>query len=602
MFKLFRYFTKKHWIIIGTILLITIGQAYLELLLPALTRQIIEAISRNLSGVVDTNQSIWIIGTQMILISIGAVFLMLCASFLASRLSASLGATIRKKVYEKVDSFSKEDLNTFKISSLITRTTNDVTQVQMVIMMMFRMFLVAPIIIIIALIRVIGLARTPVWDLTYNVLIGVGLLAFMIITIFLIVMPKFKKLQQNLDDLNQITKENLTGVRVIRAYNACDYQKVKSDNVNETIRQTNTFVNVGMSFFWPGLNMIFRFMNLSFTLVGIYLISRGYLIGANMDYTAGLGTINEFAQYSNQIFMSVMMMSMMLIMFPRGQVSAKRINEVLERVASISDENASITYEQLINNNTSPLISFNNVSFKYPNAVSYVLKDISFNAYAGQTVAFIGSTGSGKSTLINLIPRFFDTTEGQILVNNFDIKDVKMNELRKLIGYVSQKGFIFNDTIKNNMKIANENASDAKIWESLEVAQASFVKDYENGIDYKIVQGAKNVSGGQKQRLSIARAIVKDPLIYIFDDSFSALDYKTDKLVRNALKKHTQNSLVLIVSQRIGTVLNADKIVLLDEGEIVAIGTHKELIEKSKTYQDLAYSQLSAEELKNAAA
>lgn len=573
MIKLLKYLRAKDWIIILFILGFVVGQVMLDLELPDYMGGIVNLIQYG-----GTVNEILIQGLKMLGIVAGSIACTLIVAYLAARVAAGFAKRVRKALFSKINSFSMEEMEMFSTASLMTRTTNDITQIQQVVTMFLRMALSAPIMAIGAILKIVNKSTTLSWVTA----IAIVLLLVLLITIFSFVSPKFKKMQKLTDKINGVTRENLTGIKVVRAYNAEKLQEEKFDKVNVALTKTDLFINRMFSIMMPGMQLIMNALSLSIIWIGGYLISNGSLDLANLTI---------FTQYSMQVLISFLMLSILFIMIPRAFVSGNRIYEVLSTRNKIS--NGSIT-----NSTETGTIQFKNVSFKYPDSDDYVLKNINFSVNKGETVAFIGSTGSGKSTLINLVPRFYDVTEGEVLVDGINVKEYDLSSLYKKLGYVPQKSFLFSGTVEENIKYGDENASNEQVNLALKTAQAlPFVEKLENGLNYQISQGGKNVSGGQRQRLCIARAVVRKPEIFVFDDSFSALDYKTDKALRKALKKETSGSTCLIVAQRIGTIMDANKIIVLDKGEMVGMGTHKELMENCKIYQEIAYSQLSKEEL-----
>ena len=528
------------------------------------------------------NDYILLSGLQMLgiaLISMTcAVTIMLCSS----RVAAKLGKTLRDKVFKKVLSFSTAELREFSTASLITRSTNDIQQIQMLIAILFRVVVYAPIIGIGGFVKVLTTSdNSMAW------IIGVAILAilFVVGTLFIVAMPKFKKLQDLIDKLNQVSREILTGLPVIRAFNKEKKEEKRFDNSNKDLMKANIFVNRAMSMMMPLLMFIMSSITVLIVWVGAHNVDAG---------TLQVGDMMAFIQYTMQIVMAFLMISMISIMLPRAAVSAKRINEVVDTEPSIKDKDETKKF----NPDKKGLVEFKNVSFRYPDADTEILEDINFTAEPGKTTALIGSTGSGKSTVVNLIPRFYDVTEGELLVDGVNVKDVAQKDLRDIIGFVPQKGVLFSGTIESNIKYADDSMSDEQMEKAAEIAQAKeFIDGKPEKYQDPIAQGGSNVSGGQKQRLSIARAIAKDPEIFIFDDSFSALDFKTDSKLREALAEKTENKTVIIVAQRISTILNADKIIVLEEGKIVGQGTHEELMKNNETYRQIALSQLSEEEL-----
>ena len=586
MLKIFKFFKWYHWIFVLAIIGFVYGQVQMDLLLPEYMGKIIMLIVQGIQTGTSQTSAILDEGGMMLLITLGSVTATVIVSYIAARLGTRLAATTRRNLFHHVQGFSSEEMNKFSTPSLITRTTNDVQQVQMTLIIMLRMLITAPIMAISGINKITNINTT----MSMVVVGGVVAIIVLILTIFILVGPRFGRLQKQTDELNQVTRETLTGIRVVRAHHAEDIQAKKFEEVNQNLTKTNIFVNTAMSFMMPGMNFIMNSLNLGLILVGSLLISDN-LLGANP--VEGLSLQIQFTSYAMIILIAFMMLIMLFIFLPRAWVSGKRIMEVLETDYKIDDRFANSSIQ-----NSNVEVEFKNVSFKYPNAEDYVLKDISFLAKKGETLAFIGSTGSGKSTIIQLILRFYDTSEGTILINQKDIKTYTLSDLYELMGYVPQKGNLFSGNIKSNVSLGNESATEEEILHALEVAQIKdFVNESEDKLNRAIDQGGTNVSGGQKQRLSIARALVKKPSIYIFDDSFSALDYRTDKSLRKALKGETKNALTIIIGQRIGTILDAEQIIVLDEGIIVGKGTHQELLETCKPYQDIAFAQLSKEEL-----
>lgn len=528
------------------------------------------------------NDYILLAGLQMLGVAsitmISAVSIML----LSARVAAMLGKTLREKVFKKVSQFSNAELNEFSTASLITRSTNDVQQIQQLITLLFRVVVYAPIIGIGGFVKV--LTET---DNSMAWIIGIAIFAILVIvaTLFAVAMPKFKKLQELTDKLNEVTREILTGIPVIRAFHKEKKEEKRFDDANKDLMKTNVFVNRAMSLMMPLLMFVMNAIMILIVWVGGHKIDEGIM---------QVGDMMAFIQYTMQIVMSFLMISMVSIMLPRASVSAKRINEVLETEPLIKDKKET----KKLDPSKKGLVEFKNVSFRYPDADTEILEDIDFTAEPGKTTAIIGSTGSGKSTVVNLIPRFYDTTEGEIYVDGVNVKDVSQKELRNVIGFVPQKGTLFSGTIESNIKYSDENMSDEQMISAAEIAQATeFIENKEEKYKSPISQGGGNVSGGQKQRISIARAIAKNPEIFVFDDSFSALDFKTDSKLREALAEKTENKTVIIVAQRISTILNADKIIVLEEGKMVGEGTHEELMKNNETYRQIALSQLSEEEL-----
>lgn len=525
---------------------------------------------------------IFMTGLQMLGVALISMICAVLIMLFSSRVAAKLGKTLRDKVFKKVLSFSTAELREFSTASLITRSTNDIQQIQQLIAILFRVVVYAPIVGIGGFIKVITSSdNSMAW------IIGVAIVAILVIvgTLFAIAMPKFKKLQDLVDKLNQVSREILTGLPVIRAFNKEKREEERFDKSNKDLMKTNVFVNRAMSMMMPLLMFVMSSITVLIVWVGAHNVDSG---------TLQVGDMMAFIQYTMQIVMAFLMISMISIMLPRAAVSARRINEVVDTKPSIRDK----VETKKFNPDKKGLVEFKNVSFRYPDADTEILEDINFTAEPGKTTAIIGSTGSGKSTVVNLIPRFYDVTEGELLVDGVNVKDVAQKDLRDIIGFVPQKGILFSGTIESNIKYADDNMSDEQMEKAAEIAQATeFIEGKPEKYKDPIAQGGSNVSGGQKQRLSIARAIAKDPEIFIFDDSFSALDFKTDSQLREALAEKTENKTVIIVAQRISTILNADKIIVLEEGKIVGQGTHEELMENNETYRQIALSQLSQEEL-----
>ncbi|MBU1141385.1 MAG: ABC transporter ATP-binding protein/permease [Firmicutes bacterium] len=589
MLKLFKFFKWYHWVFILIIVGFVYTQVQLDLLLPEYMGKIIILISEGTITGTSRTTEILSEGGMMLLITLGSVIATIIVGYIAARLGTRLASTIRMNIFDKVQGFSSEEINKFTTPSLITRTTNDVQQIQMTTIIMLRMLVTAPIMAISGINKITNINAT----MSMVVIAGVIAIITLITVVFILVGPKYNRIQKQTDALNQVTRETLTGIRVVRAHHAEDIQQEKFEKVNTTLTKTNIFVNTAMSFIGPGMNLIMYSMNLGLILVGSLLISDG-LLGAT-PYE-GLSLQIQFTSYAMVILISFMMLIMLFIFLPRAWVSARRVNEVLKTSYTIDNR-----YANDIKPSDDVEIEFINVCFRYPNADECVINDINFIAKKGETLAFIGSTGSGKSTIIQLILRFYDVSEGQILINQKDIKTYALTDLYKLMGYVPQKGTLFSGDILSNVRLGNENATEEQVIEALKTAQImDYVDELEEKLNRPIDQGGTNVSGGQKQRLAIARALVKKPSIYIFDDSFSALDYRTDKLLRNALKKETSNALKIIIGQRIGTIMDAEQIIVLDDGAIVGKGTHKELLKTCKPYQDIAYAQLSKEELTHA--
>jgi ATP-binding cassette subfamily B protein len=561
-------------------------QVYLDLKIPDYMAEI--TIFVQTPG--STVGQIWQTGVYMLLCALGSLVSSVIVGFLAARVAATLSRRLRSLQFQRVESFSMEEIGKFSTASLITRSTNDITQVQLIVAMGLQIMIKAPIMAVWAITKIAGKS----WQWTEATGIAVAFLLVMILILVLIALPKFRKIQALTDNLNRVTRENLTGLRVVRAYNAEDYEEAKFDKANTELTNTNLFTTRMMALMMPGMTLIMSGLNLSIYWIGTYLIAEAGV----MDRMVIFSNMIVFSAYAMQVVMAFMLLTIIFIMLPRASVAAKRINEVIDTSPSITDGKLpdipdSVTGE----------VEFRNVGFKYPGAAEYVLKDVSFKANKGETVAFIGSTGSGKSTLINLVPRFYDATEGEVLIDGINVRDYTLRELRNKLGYVPQKAVLFSGTVKSNVAYGDNGKEEpvlADIQKALDIAQGSeFVEKMEGQYDAAISQGGINVSGGQKQRLAIARAISRKPEIYIFDDSFSALDYKTDRKLRSALKKETADTTSLIVAARIGTIMDADRIIVLEQGKVVGIGTHRELIRSCPVYQEIAYSQLSREELNN---
>ena len=586
MLKLIKNFTKKEWILAIICLVLVVTQVWLELKMPDYMSEITKLVQTEGSQMKD----ILVNGGYMLTCALGSLVAAVITGYITSRISSNFSKTIRKKLFNKVEDLAMQEVKQFSTSSLITRTTNDITQIEMLIAMGLQLLIKAPITAIWAITKILNKS----WQWSAITAVAVAVLMATIATLMVIVLPRFKKVQKLIDKLNGVTRENLTGIRVVRAFNAEQYQEEKFDNANNNLTNQQLFNQKVFAVMQPMMYIIMYMVTLSIYYVGAYLIKDAGMA----DKISLFGDMVVFSSYAMQVIMSFLMLAMIFMMLPRAQVSANRINEVLDTEISIKDGKINTK-----TNNEVGTVEFKNVSFKYPDADEYLLKDISFKANKGDTVAFIGSTGSGKSTLINLIPRFYDVTEGEVLVDGINVKDYTQEFLHNKIGYVPQKAVMFNGTVKSNISYGDngkEKPTDEQIKKAIEVAQGTeFVEKMDGQYDAHMAQGGTNVSGGQKQRLSIARAIARNPEIYIFDDSFSALDYKTDSVLRKELKKYTSDATSLIVAQRIGTIMNADQIVVLDNGVIVGKGTHKELLKTCEVYKQIALSQLSKEELEN---
>lgn len=584
MFKLLKSFRKKEWLITIVSVCLIVMQVWLELKMPDYMSKVTILVQTEGSKMSD----ILINGGYMLLCAFGSLVGAIIVGYSIALLSAGFSKKLRGKLFRKVEEMSMSEVKGFSTNSLITRTTNDITQVEMFVGFGLQLLIKAPVTAVWAITKILN--KSWEWSVVTSVAVVILLVVIGILTI--IVLPKFKIVQKLTDKLNEVTRENLTGIRVVRAFNAEDYQEKKFKNVNDDLTNLQLFNQKSMSIMSPVMYLIMYMLTLVIYFIGAYLIKDAIMA----DKIALFGDMVVFSSYAMQIIMSFLMLAMIFMILPRAEVSASRINEVLDTDISVKDGNVETKSEV-------GTIEFKNVSFKYPDAEEYVLRNISFKANKGDTVAFIGSTGSGKSTLVNLVVRFYDVTEGEILVDGINIKDYKLEYLYKLIGYVPQKAVMFNGTVNSNIAYgdAKEVITDKAVKEAAKVAQADdFVSKMDDGYASHIAQGGTNVSGGQKQRLAIARAIAKNPEIYIFDDSFSALDYKTDAVLREELKKYTKDATSLIVAQRIGTIMNADKIIVLDNGTSVGVGTHEELLKSCEVYKEIALSQLSKEELDNA--
>lgn len=582
MIRLFKFFNKKQWIMILMSFCLIVSQVGLELKMPDYMSEITRLVQTEGSKMNDILYN----GLFMLLCAFGSLVLAFIVGYIISFLTASFSYKLREALFKKVEKIAFNEVKKFSVSSLITRTTNDVTQLEMLIGMGLQLFVKAPVTAIWAITKILN--KNIEWSIVTA--LAVIILLTTISIIMIIVVPKFKLLQKLTDRLNGVTRENIKGIRVIRAFNAEEYSENKFENINNELTNTQLFNQKKFALFSPIMYLVLYFLTLT-----IYFIGASLIKDATISMKLSLfSDMVVFSSYAMQIIMSFLMLAVIFMVLPRASVSAKRINEVLDTEETIKDGNKNITTNEV------GTVEFKNVSFKYPDAEEYLIKNISFKANKGETIAFIGSTGSGKSTLINLVPRFYDATDGEVLIDNINVKDYKISDLNNKLGYVSQKAVIFDGSIKNNIKFGNSinKKTDNIIKEAIKVAQADdFINKMDKGYNSHISSGGTNVSGGQKQRISIARAIARKPEIYIFDDTFSALDYKTDSKLRKELKKYTKDATVLIVAQRIGTIMNADKIIVLDNGKCVGIGTHDYLLKKCSVYKQIALSQLSKEEL-----
>ena len=583
MLKLLKTFKKKEWLLAIISFLLIFFKVWLELKMPDYMSKITQLVQTDVSSMKAILEN----GGYMLACAFGSLIAAIIVGYLISIISATFSKRTRKMIFTKVEELAIHEVKQFSTNSLITRTTNDVTQIEMLIAMGLQLLIKAPITAIWAVTKILN--KSVEWSIITA--IAVVILLSVIASLVIIVMPRFKIVQKLTDSINGVTRENLTGIRVVRAFNAEKYQEDKFEDVNNKLTNLQLFNQKKFAIMSPIMYLVMYFLTLSIYFVGAKLIDNALMA----DKIALFGDMVVFSSYAMQIIMSFLMLAMIFMMLPRAQVSAKRINEVLDTDITIKDGE--------LDKDTTDLrgcVEFKNVSFKYPDAEEYLLENISFKAKKGETVAFIGSTGSGKSSLINLIPRFYDATSGEVLVDGVNVKDYKQEFLHQKIGYIPQKAVMFNGTVKSNITYGDsgKEKTEETVKDAIRVAQAEeFVSKMDHKYDTHIAQGGTNVSGGQKQRLAIARAIARDPEIYIFDDSFSALDYKTDKILRQELKKYTKNATNLIVAQRIGTIMNADQILVLDNGKCVGIGTHKELLKTCDVYKQIALSQLSKEEL-----
>ena len=585
MLKLIKNFEKREWLFVLVSVFFIVGQVWLDLKMPDYMSKVTVLVQTEGSNMSDILMN----GGYMLLCAFGSLVLAILVGYIIANLSASFSLKIRKKLFDNVEELSLSEIKMFSTSSLITRTTNDITQIEMFIGMGLQMLIKAPITAIWAITKILNKS----WQWSVITAIAVIILLSVIACLIIIVFPKFKIVQKLIDKLNGVTRENLNGIRVIRAFNAEDYEEDKFENVNTKLTNQQLFNQKTFAIMSPIMYLVMNSLTLAIYFVGANLIKDAMMV----EKMSLFGDMVVFSSYAMQVIMSFLMLAMIFMILPRAQVSASRINEVLDTEVSIKNGTLKKNKSKEVGT-----VEFKNVSFKYPDAEEYVLENISFKANKGDTIAFIGSTGSGKSTLINLVPRFYDATEGEVLIDGVNVKDYDLEFLYNKIGYVPQKAVIFNGTVTSNVSYG-DNGKDKttdEIKKAIDVAQATeFVLKMDDKYDTHIAQGGTNVSGGQKQRLSIARAIARNPEIYIFDDSFSALDYKTDYNLRKELKKHTKDATCLIVAQRIGTIMHADKILVLDSGKCVGIGTHKELLDNCEIYRQIALSQLSKEELDN---
>ena len=586
MIKLFKNLERKDWFIMFFVVILVVFSVFLDLRLPEYMSDITVLVQTEDS----TMREILTAGAHMLGCAVVSMICTICVGYLTSLLSARFSRNIRKRVFEKVESFGIAEIKKFSTASLITRTTNDVTQIEMLLAMGLQLLIKAPVMAVWALLKIIGKSAE------LSAVTGMGVVIIVVTNVFIIkiVSPRFQRIQKLTDKINGVTRENITGIRVVHAFNAESFQENRFNEVNNDLTDIHLTVTKTFALMDPIMNFVMHFQHLGIYIVGAFLIVNSGM----MDKINIFSNMVVFSSYGMQVIISFLMLTMIFMVLPRAQVSANRINEVLDSEVSILSGNFKGKTSE------TGVVEFRNVSFKYPDADEYLLKNISFKANKGEVVAFIGSTGSGKSTLINLVPRMYDATDGEVLVDGVNVKDYDLHELNNRIGYISQKAVMFTGTVEENVAYGDngkEKPNINKIKEAIKIAQGEdFVLKMDKKYKAPIARGGTNISGGQKQRLSIARAIARDPEIYIFDDSFSALDYQTDAKLRRELKKYTKNATSLIVAQRIGTIMTADKIVVLDKGECVGIGTHQELLKSCRVYKEIALSQLSEEELQNA--
>ena len=586
MLKLFKNFKKIDYLYLLIVTLLIFFQVYLDLKLPDYMSNITVLVKTEGSKMSEILNE----GGKMLLCAGGSLLSAVVVCYFTSLISARYSRGLRKKIFMNVESFGMEEMKKFSTGSLITRTTNDITNVQMFISMGMQMMIKAPITAVWTIMKILNK------NITWSIMTGGFVLVMLTIVLFLMifVMPRFKVIQKLIDKINSLMREELNGIRVVRAFNAEEYQENKFDKVNSELTDVQEFTQKALSIMSPVMYLVMNLLTL-----GIYFVGAGLINNATLGLKIGMfSDMVVFSSYAMQVIMSFLMLAVSFIMYPRTSISIDRIEEVINTKSNIVDGDVKTPTK------TKGEIEFKNVSFKYPDGEDYVLKDISFTVKKGETVAFIGSTGSGKSTLINLIPRFYDATDGEVIVDGVNVKDYTLKVLHDKLGYISQKAMMFQTSIKNNITYGDNgkgNITDEKVKEALKISESEeFVSKLEGKENFKLAESATNVSGGQKQRLSIARAIARNPEIYLFDDTFSALDYKTDAKLRSNLKKYTKDATILIVAQRIGTIMNADKIVVLDEGKVVGMGKHKDLLKNCPVYKEIAYSQLGKEELENA--
>ena len=584
MLKLLGKFTKKEWLLAALSVAFVVVQVWLSLTMPDYMREITMLIQTPGSEMLEILSA----GGMMLACALGSLAASVVTAVCAARIGTSFSANVRRLLFAKVQAFSMEEIGHFSTASLITRSTNDVTQVQMLIVLGLQMLIMAPIMAVWAICKI----ADKQWEWTMSTAAAVGVLLVVVLVALVLALPKFRKLQQLTDDLNRVTRENLSGLRVVRAYNAEDYQEHKFDLANDNLTRTQLFAQRTLAFLMPSIQLIMSGLSLAIYWIGAVLIDAANMVGKVSLFS----DMMVFSQYAIQVVMSFMMLVMIFMLLPRAQVAAKRINEVLATEPAIHDGTRTEGAEGHAGE-----VVFKNVSFRYPDAEDSVIENISFTAKRGETIAFIGATGCGKSTVVNLIPRFYDASEGEVLVDGVNVREYTQQALRNKIGYVSQKAILFAGSVRDNINFGDNGRgpiADEMVKQAIATAQATeFIEQMEDGYDGRVSQGGDNFSGGQKQRLSIARAVARQPEIFIFDDSFSALDYKTDRTLRATLDRECGDATRFIVAQRIGTIRDADKIIVLDEGRIAGMGTHDELIKTCEVYQQIALSQLSKEEL-----
>ena len=592
MIKLFRFLRKRDWLYVVICLGLIAGQVVLELKLPDLMGEITLLVSTK--GAVS---DVWIAGGKMLGYALGSALMSVVVGYLASKIACNFSYTVRKKEFEKITNFGTNEMKKFSVPSLITRTTNDITQLQMLISMGLQIMIKAPLLAIVALVKIAGKS----WELSTVLFVALLILIVSIVTILIIVLPKFKKIQKQVDGVNRVSEENLQGVKVVRAFNAEGYEKGKFEKVNNDLTKTNLFTNRWLCALFPILNVVMSGISLAIYYVGALLVNKQ--VGDSLQTTIALKgqmfkQVVEFSSYGIYVIMGFVMLSMIFMILPRASVSAKRINEVLKQ--DILVKQGTNDYNDEIDSASQGSIEFRNVSFKYPNGEENVISDVNFKISKGETLAIVGSSGSGKSTLVNLICRLYDATSGEVLIDDHNIKDYTFDSLYNKVGYIPQKSVMFSSSVKDNVNFGKTKhlATDEDVENAISLAQGKdFVEEMDGGINAMISQGGINISGGQKQRLSIARSIVRKPEILIFDDSFSALDYKTDKKLRDELKQKLSDTTCVIVASRVGTIKNADKILVLDDGKVAGLGTHDELMQNCKVYEEIVLSQLSKQEI-----